>query len=719
MGFKVPPGICITTDAYDEFTRSQGITKKIQMELARRDPADMRWEELWDASIRIRSLFNHVDLPENLKEKLNQNIEPMKEIPVVVRSSAPGEDGGDNSFAGLHESYVNIRGMDSITEHIKLVWASLWSDRALMYRKELELNPSSSRMSVIIQELITGNVSGVGFSMSPLNTGNAVIEAVRGLNKGLVDGDVSPEQWEIDKITEKITLQQEGDTAMTVAHPLEGTTIQKKNNHGSVVLGKNEVSEIYKILINLEKQLGYAVDVEWTMKDGVFYLLQVRPITTLDNDGGTIKPWEKKDKRNWYKSLTRSYRSLQSLRNRIENELVPSMIAAADKLSVFKLEKLDDTALADEIIRREKIFLEWKDIYWAEFIPFAHGVRLFGQVYNDILGPDDPYSFTLLLTSDEMISVKRNNALENLASMIKRSPADVSSIEKENLENISPQLLEQTESFMENYGNTTYRGQRLFKDRKQLLRLLLSMAKTDKKPKSNNEAKTRQQLEKEYYNAFPPEQKKFSEELLDLGRASWSLRDNDNLYLGNIEAKLTDAIEEGRKRLAKKNEITSNKYNPAETAALLRGQKVHHEKQEETDIDEPRKNDIRIKPSPPVLNLQEGKYKMRIRQHTGQPAGPGIGSGPARVIKNNDDLFEFKEGEIIICDAIDPAMTFVVPLAAGIVERRGGMLIHGAIIAREYGIPCVTGIENATQTFQNGNEVIVDGYLGIVTIREL
>ena len=77
---------------------------------------------------------------------------------------------------------------------------------------------------------------------------------------------------------------------------------------------------------------------------------------------------------------------------------------------------------------------------------------------------------------------------------------------------------------------------------------------------------------------------------------------------------------------------------------------------------------------------------------------------------------EFKHGEILICDAVDPNMTFVVPLAAGVVERRGGMLIHGAIIAREYGLPCVTGVPEALQFIRSGDQVTVDGYLGIVII---
>jgi pyruvate,water dikinase len=86
------------------------------------------------------------------------------------------------------------------------------------------------------------------------------------------------------------------------------------------------------------------------------------------------------------------------------------------------------------------------------------------------------------------------------------------------------------------------------------------------------------------------------------------------------------------------------------------------------------------------------------------------------VIRNASDLMNFRKGEVLICDSIDPNMTFVVPLASAIIERRGGMLIHGAIIAREYGIPCVTGISRATDVIQSGDRITVDGYLGIVII---
>ena len=84
----------------------------------------------------------------------------------------------------------------------------------------------------------------------------------------------------------------------------------------------------------------------------------------------------------------------------------------------------------------------------------------------------------------------------------------------------------------------------------------------------------------------------------------------------------------------------------------------------------------------------------------------------------HSDLADFKHGEVLVCDAVDPNITFVVPLAAAVVERRGGMLIHGAIIAREYGLPCITGIPDATNLVQTGEEITVDGYLGIVTLAD-
>jgi hypothetical protein len=102
--------------------------------------------------------------------------------PLAVRSSAPGEDSADRSFAGLHESFLFVVGEEAVLESVRLVWASLWSDAALLYRQELALDPLRSRMAVLIQEMRTEDRSGVAFGRDPRTDQNehAVIEAVPG-----------------------------------------------------------------------------------------------------------------------------------------------------------------------------------------------------------------------------------------------------------------------------------------------------------------------------------------------------------------------------------------------------------------------------------------------------------------------------------------------------------------------------------------------------------
>ena len=106
----------------------------------------------------------------------------------------------------------------------------------------------------------------------------------------------------------------------------------------------------------------------------------------------------------------------------------------------------------------------------------------------------------------------------------------------------------------------------------------------------------------------------------------------------------------------------------------------------------------------------------RPRQLVGQAGAPGLATGTARRIRNTGDLARFEPGDVILCDAIQPNMTHLVPLAAAIIERRGGMLIHGAIIARELGIACVNGIDRVVDLIEDGARVTVDGFLGIVTV---
>jgi pyruvate,water dikinase len=205
-------------------------------------------------------------------------------------------------------------------------------------------------------------------------------------------------------------------------------------------------------------------------------------------------------------------------------------------------------------------------------------------------------------------------------------------------------------------------------------------------------------LKTAFLNRFGEDERAQAAEKLDLARASYQLRDDDNIYLGRIESQMLAAIQSARRRVFDLNQEKRTNGVSQILADVL------------ADLDHAGS------PKTPEEESAGPSLKIKPRQLIGQPAGPGIARGRARVIREHSDLADFQHGDVMVCDAVDPNMTFVVPLAAAVVERRGGMLIHGAIIAREYGLPCVTGIPDATTLVQTGEDVTVDGYLGIVTV---
>jgi pyruvate,water dikinase len=430
---------------------------------------------------------------------------------------------------------------------------------------------------------------------------------------------------------------------------------------------------------------------EWTIRDGALYILQARPVTAGEPSSGG-------DPRAWNLTLRRSFENLKALREEVEGRWIPAMIIEGESLAAFDAASLTDEELADEIERRQHLFSKWSDIYYATFIPLAHGIRLFGQTYNDALRPADPYEFMDLLGGTEMISLERNRILARLADRIRGNASLADSLQKGIHRDIEAGFDADLEHFSRKFGDLGCGTERCFQGHEALISLVLRMAAVAPARERFRAGEIEERREA-FLSRFEGPLKLRAAEILDLGRASYRLRDNDNIHLGKIEGGLLAAADEAKRRLTRRLGGASKDHGIDEVIRALRdpayrpGEGTSHPKEK----------------TPPS--------EIRARQLRGQPAGPGIARGPARVILSPEDLLEIRAGEILVCDAIDPNMTFAVPLAAGIVERRGGMLIHGAIIAREYGIPCVTGIPGAAELIHTGDRVSVDGYLGIVTIE--
>jgi phosphoenolpyruvate synthase/pyruvate phosphate dikinase len=696
-GFTIPDTLCLTVDAYNEFVSRTGLRERILLELHRKDFKEMRWEEIWDCATRIRNAFLRTPLPTEVEARLRQHIKiRLKDKAVVVRSSAPEEDDAQASFAGLHESYLNVKGPDAILEHVRKVWASLWSDAALLYRQEIGLDVATSAMAVVIQEIVVGDRSGVVFSRNPNDASQAVIESVYGLNQGLVDGLVEPDRWILDRERKAIVTHTPAHRQSRMLPHADGVALEPlpQDLAATAPLKPNEVLTIFELAAKAEDHFKLPQDVEWTYKGQEVFMLQSRPITTLAK--GTSG-----DNRGWYLSLHRSFENLEGLRKKIEEELIPAMIAAAEAMAKTDLAALPDQALAQEVKRRWEINHKWVNIYWEDFIPFAHGVRLFGQVYNDVMQPEDAYEFVDLLTKTEMASMERNRLLTELAERIRHDQKLAAQLRAGDQTQIDQEFLTEVEKFIQKFGDLSCSmtgGTQCIEDAGPLFRILLEMAAHPTLPASKRKSYTAAKLKKKFLSHFEGEHRERAVKLLDLARVSYQLRDDDNIYLGRIEAQLLAANQAARRRV--------------ESAMQSRG-KITVAEDLKKVLDDLDHRSATLNP----YRKQPGQsFEIKPRQLVGQPAGPGLARGRARVIRQHFELAEFKSGDVLICDAVDPNMTFIVPLAAAVVERRGGMLIHGAIIAREYGLPCVTGISDATALIQTGDEITVDGYLGIVTL---
>jgi pyruvate,water dikinase len=321
------------------------------------------------------------------------------------------------------------------------------------------------------------------------------------------------------------------------------------------------------------------------------------------------------------------------------------------------------------------------------------------MVYNDALRPDDPFEFTDLLHGSGLEAVTRNQALEKLAAVIRDSPELQSTLQNGRDPLSEPEHQEFNplfEKFVKDHGSLMCSTAWCTEGHHGLLSLILEMAGKNPDIGLGNRQKRDPRPEQIFLNAFHTKRRDFARAVLELGRVSHRIRDNDNLAMGRLQAELIRVADEGRAKLA------------AQDDPEIR-QALDNIPGEYLDVT-----------SPAGRSSYSGSTATTAQENVfaGHPAGPGLARGAARVIAEPSELFSFRKGEILVCQAMDPGMSFVVPLAAAIVEARGGMLVHGAIIAREYGLPCVTGLNESLIRIRTGDLLLVDGYKGIVSRQE-
>ncbi|MEA1932745.1 MAG: phosphoenolpyruvate synthase [Euryarchaeota archaeon] len=291
-GLPVPPGFVVTAATYRRFLEGAEIDAELFATLDV-DPDDARG--LATAASQARELVIETPLPEALVEEI---ITAYRELagddePVAVRSSATAEDLPEASFAGQHETFLNVI-EDDLVDRLKECWASMFTERAVHYRNEQGFDHSEVDIAVVVQRMVDADKSGVLFTRHP-STGDRemIVEAAWGLGEAVVSGTVSPDHYVIDPETATIVESTIADKKQRmVKDPETGeTTLQPvpDEDRTTRVITDEELEALVELGRRAESHYGEPQDIEWAIVEGDVFMLQSRPITTItENDAEDV-----------------------------------------------------------------------------------------------------------------------------------------------------------------------------------------------------------------------------------------------------------------------------------------------------------------------------------------------------------------------------------------------------------------------------------------------
>ena len=290
----VPPGYAITTEAYEHFLEINGLTRKVLERLENLDASKV--DQIDRASEDIRSWIEAgtIDLP--LEDAIAEHYRLLSRrgrtpaCPVAVRSSATAEDLPDASFAGQQETYLWVRGVDDLLDSTKKCWSSLFTPLAISYRVKMGFPHEKVLISVGVQKMVRSWTAGVMFTLNPASgdLATVVIDSNWGYGESVVSGEVTPDQFYVNKITMEIAKKTVSDKAIYYTTDPETDEVKKLEvapyRRTSQTLGDDEILELAELGRKIEKHYGKPMDIEWATEKslpykGEIYIVQSRPET--------------------------------------------------------------------------------------------------------------------------------------------------------------------------------------------------------------------------------------------------------------------------------------------------------------------------------------------------------------------------------------------------------------------------------------------------------
>ncbi|MFD7877778.1 rifamycin-inactivating phosphotransferase [Streptomyces sp. NPDC059766] len=282
-GVAVPDGFCVTTDAFRRVMAQAPSVDGLLDELTRVDPEDR--EALRTLSARIRRAIEEVAVPGDLAAEITGALARFGERHAyAVRSSATAEDLPTASFAGQQDTYLNVVGTAEVLRHVSRCWASLFTERAVTYRRRIGIDDRTVRMAVVVQRMVVPEASGILFTADPV-TGNrklATVDAGFGLGEALVSGLVNPDVFKVrdDRIVDRTISAKHLAVRADPAGGTRQVTVEAQRQERPA-LTDAQVLRLVRLGRLIEAHFGRPQDIEWCLADDGFRIVQSRPITTL------------------------------------------------------------------------------------------------------------------------------------------------------------------------------------------------------------------------------------------------------------------------------------------------------------------------------------------------------------------------------------------------------------------------------------------------------
>jgi rifampicin phosphotransferase len=829
-GIRVPPGFCVTTNAFRRIMAQAPSIDDLRDRLSRLNPDDR--EAIRTLSAEIRRTLEGIAIPEDLAAAIAASVARLGEhAAYAVRSSATAEDLPTASFAGQQDTYLNVVGPAAILQHVSRCWASLFTERAVTYRLRNGFDHRKVRMAVVVQQMVFPQAAGILFTADPLTSNRkiATVEASFGLGEALVSGLVNADVYKVadgEVVSKAVATKQ----LAIRASPAGGTRelAIEPERQGQPALTDAQVVQLAQLGRRIEAHFGRPQDIEWCLVDDGFQIVQSRPITTLfpipeadDHENhvyvsvghqqmmtDAMKPlglslWQLTTPRPMSEaggrlfvdvaqrlaSPTSRAATLEALgrSDPLIGDALQTILERRDFIPIIPDEDSDptpaggpprpietDPAIVAELIERSQTSIAnlKRDIRTKSGSALLDFILADIQELKRILF--DPRSFQVFMSAMEAswwlneqleawlgetnaadtltqsvphnVTSEMGLALLDVADVIRPHPAVVAFLQHVEDEGFLDELAmleggrearDAIQAYLDKYGMRCTGEIDITRPRwserpTTLVPMILGNIKNfgpgageRRFEQGRQEAWDKEQELLERLRALPDGERKADEtkRMIDRVRTFIGYREYPKYGMVSRYFVYKQALLDEAERLVQAHVLREN-----EDIFYLRLQELHdvvRTNHVDDELIRQRKDAFSSyqELTPPRVFTSDGEVIAGTYRRDDLPAGALVGlpvsagtiEGRARVILDIAQA-DLEPGDILVTAYTDPSWTPVFVAIKGLVTEVGGLMTHGAVIAREYGLPAVVGVEHATQVIQDGQRIRVHGTDGYVEI---